>query len=180
MLFNVWLASVDARAGETGIASQPNLQAVLGVGAVPGTGDPSSFRLGLRGEWPVVGGDVAGLGVVLPVEVGSSGDEAFGFEVRNTALEVAPSIRGRLFPESLVRLYLDLGAGLAFRFSSTDTWFGSGEAHQVVFMGRSALGLEIGGDAVALVLEPIGYRHYGLDESGADVYAAMAGIQVRL
>lgn len=155
---------------------------VLGVGAVPGTGDPSSLRIGLRGELTALSGDVGGIGVVLPVEFGSSSDQGFGIETRNSALEIAPSVRLRLFPEFAVRPYLDLGLGLVHRFGSVDTWFGSAESNRTTFMARSALGVAIGGSepsGVALILEPIGYRHYGLNrDDGADVYAAMAGIQV--
>lgn len=183
MLSSLVLISMvgTAMAGGDSVASHQNAEIVLGAGAVPGTGDPSSFRFGIRAELPVVSGDVAGVGVVFPLELGTSGDDGFGFQSRNTALELAPSMRGRLIPDSVVRPYADVGFGLVYRFSEVDTWFGSSVDGRTTFMARSALGLEIGGveeGNVALILEPIGYRHYGLDGDGADVYAAMAGIQV--
>ncbi|MEQ1568724.1 MAG: hypothetical protein ABMA64_24005 [Myxococcota bacterium] len=175
-MFTVLLAASAFAAPE----NAGNASVVLGFGAVPGTGDPSSLRLGLRFEVPVASDDLFGFGVVFPIEAGTSGTDGFGFDTRSTALELAPSIRGRLLPAGQVRLYADLGFGVVYRFSSIDTWFGSATDNRTAFMLRSALGVEIGGtqpDSVALVLEPIGYRHYGVDENGADVYAAMAGVQ---
>ena len=183
MLTNLVLASLGGVAMAADVSTDSSAEIVLGAGAVPGTGDPSTFRFGFRAELPVASGDVAGAGVVLPIEFGTSGEDGWGFQARYTAMELAPSMRGRLFPDSVVRPYGDLGLGIVYRFSDVDTWFGSVDSAQTAFMARSALGIEIGGrdpGSVALVLEPIGYRHYGLDGDGADVYAAMAGIQFPL
>jgi len=160
-----------------------NAEFLIGAGALPGSGDPETFVFGIRGEVPVATGDVLGLGIVFPVELASSGDDGFGWDSQNTALEFAPSVRGRIAPDGIVRAYGDLGFGVVHRFSRIDTWFGDASDHQTTLMTRSALGLEIGGREpgdVALILEPIGYRHYGLDGSGADRFVAMAGIQVPL
>ncbi|MEQ1508519.1 MAG: hypothetical protein ABMB14_40180 [Myxococcota bacterium] len=153
---------------------------LIGAGAAPGSGDPSTFVIGLRGEVPVATGDVLGLGIVFPLERASSGADAFGFTTTHMALEFAPSIRGRLLPGSVVRPYGDIGFGVVHRFSEIDSWFGDVTDNRTTLMARSALGLEIGGiepGSVSLILEPIGYRHYGLDGSGADRFVALAGIQ---
>jgi hypothetical protein len=168
---------------QTAEMSSGNAEFLIGAGALPGSGDPETFVLGFRGEVPVATGDVLGVGVVIPLELASSGDDGIGWQAQNTAFEVAPSIRGRIAPDGVVRVYGDLGFGLVHRFSETDTWFGTVNNNRTTLMARSALGLEIGGREpgdVALVLEPIGYRHYGLDGDGADRFVMMAGIQVGL
>ncbi len=161
-------------------APRANGSVLLGVGAPPGADDPATLRLAIRAEIPVVEGEVGGLGVVMPIELATSGDDGFGFSTRSSALELAPSLRGRLFPQSVVRPYLDAGFGLVHRFSQTETWFGNASRSRSTAMFRSGLGVEIGGTepgTVAFVLEPIGFRHYGLDGDGADRVTFLAGIQ---
>lgn len=169
-----------ALAQDGDLESSGNAEIVIGAGALPGSGDPETFVFGFRGEVPVATGDVLGLGVVIPLEIASSGEDGIGWESDHTALELAPSMRGRIAPDGVLRVYGDLGFGIVHRFSELDTWFGSAENERTTLMARSALGLEIGGrdpGDVSLILEPIGYRHYGLDGDGADRFVMMAGVQ---
>lgn len=183
-MMTAWLAlAMGSAMAQDGTVTTGNASFLIGAGALPGSGDPETFVFGVRGEIPVATGEVLGLGVVIPLELASSGDEGFGWQGQNTAFELAPSMRGRIAPGAIVRVYGDLGFGVVHRFSRIDTWFGDAVDNQTTFMTRSALGLEIGGrepGAVSLILEPIGYRHYGLDGDGADRFVAMAGIQVGL
>lgn len=163
----------------TAFAENPNGSLLLGVGALPDSGDPVTTRFGARLGIPVAANEVVGFDAVFPLEVATSGDSGFGFQSRNTALELAPTARLRFAPESPVRAYLDAGVGFAHRFSRTDTWFGDVERNRTTPMFRSGVGFEFGGTepgALALVVEPIGWRHYGLDGSGADQLAFLAGI----
>jgi hypothetical protein len=180
MLTTMLAFAVGTASAEDGEIATGNASFLIGAGALPGSGDPETFVFGLRGEIPAATGEVLGVGIVFPLEIASSGDSGFGWQSQNTALEFAPSVRGRIAPHSVVRAYGDLGFGLVHRFAQIDTWFGDAEQNQTVLMARSALGLEIGGrepGSVALILEPIGYRHYGLDGDGADRFVMMAGVQ---
>lgn len=172
-----------AQAQDTDV-SAGNLQFLVGAGTMPLSGDPATFILGIRGELPVATSALVGVGVVLPLELATSGDGRFGMDAQNTAFELAPSVRGRILPRSVVRFYGDLGFGIVHRFSRTDSWFGSGEGSRTTGMTRSALGMEIGGrepGRLSLVLEPIGYRHYGgFGRDSANRFVMMAGLQVPL
>jgi len=178
-LLAIAIGSAQAQTGDDVAAG--NIQFLIGAGAMPLSGDPATFVLGGRGEMPVATGSLIGVGVVLPLELATSGEDRFGMEGANTALELAPSIRGRLLPRSVVRFYGDLGFGLVHRFSHNDTWFGAGDARTAT-MTRTALGMEIGGrepGRLSLVVEPFGFRHYGgLGPNSASRFVTMAGIQV--
>lgn len=158
--------------------------ALLGVGYETTEADePETLRLSLRGEAPVIAGDVAGLGAVLPLSMASSGDESLGVSSRFLALELAPSARIRIVPEAVVRPYLDLGLGVLWRGSETETWFGDATSTRWSGMTRSAIGAEIGGTdagSVSLVLEPFAWQRYGFDDNGRHRFAVMAGISAPL
>ncbi|MFT4978123.1 MAG: hypothetical protein ACI8S6_004031, partial [Myxococcota bacterium] len=118
----------------------------------------------------------------FPLGIASSSDSGFGWSSQNTAIELAPSARLRLLNDSPVRLYADAGVGAIWRFSETDTWFGDGSSRRTSMMTRTALGAEIGGAApgtVALVIEPISFQRYGLDEDGVSRLSSMVGISGR-
>jgi opacity protein-like surface antigen len=128
-------------------------------------GDPATFRLQLQGEYPLLVDDGVGLGLVLPLELSSSGESSFGFDTTNTMLTLVPSIRVRAFNASPVRVYGDAGVGLAYVTAKTDAWFYERSESRTGLATRVVLGVEIGPSdgGVAFVVEPLGLDtlHFG-------------------
>lgn len=166
--------------------SAPQAQAVDNGSVLIGVGyrtaerdDPQTMRLSLRSELPVTSPAAASLGIVLPLSLATSGESGFGWSTQTTAVELAPSLRLRLFSDTPVRPYADLGLGAIWRFSETDTWFGDGSSRQFGPMTRSALGLELGGydpGTVAFVVEPFSFQRYGFSDQGASRFSSMIGV----
>lgn len=145
---------------------------------------PNRLRLSIRGEAELATSDAIGFGVVLPVDVASSGSDGFGWETNRTLLEVAPTARLRIAPASPVRAYVDAGAGPWFLFTETDTVFGTAESQRSGFVTTGALGIEIGpteAESVAVIIEPIRARSYFVDDDdrARAEYSGMVGIGYR-
>lgn len=153
---------------------------LLGVG-YDADDNPSALRISARGSTPVAGDESAGLAVVFPVSMTSSGDDGFGWSTQNTALEVVPSLRGALGSEG-IQAYGDLGFGVAWQFSETTSWLGTASSERTRMMTQLALGMRLGGTqpgSVALVIEPVSLQQYGFDEDRVTRFSSLAGIHTR-
>ena len=123
-------------------------------------GNPASVRLTISGEGDIVRDQGVALAVALPVTIMTAGQ--FGDSVANqTALELPPSLRLRLFPHGIVRPYGDLGLGVAIVSKNANGGLFADASQTVGLMTRGALGLEIGEpDGFMFVIEPISARSY--------------------
>lgn len=142
-------------------------------------GDPATLRLRVQGEGDLVDGGVVGLSGVLPLAWATSGEDRFGVSARQSIIEVPPTLRLRLLNRWWVRPYVDLGLGLVFATSDTETWLFEGRDNSVGWMTRSAVGLELGAtEGVIVSVEPLSWQTYHL---GGDYsrFAAMVGVGSR-
>lgn len=145
---------------------------------------PARLRLSIRGEAALATSDKVGLGLVIPLDIASSGQDGFGWSTDRTLLEFVPAARLRVAPESVVRGYADAGVGPWLSLRETNTVFGSAESQRTGLMTSTALGLEIGeveAESITFVVEPIRLRTYFTNDEDrlrAD-YGGMIGVGVR-
>jgi hypothetical protein len=135
---------------------------LTGVGATFDD-NPATLRLEVQGEVPLATGSVAGLGLVLPVELTTG--------VR-PMVTVVPSLRLRVANALPVRFYGDGGIGLAQTTERpTQTGWGT----------RFVLGAELGpaDGGVAVVFEPVGLDVLRFPDDTVLAYAARLGVGVR-
>ncbi len=161
------LLGVLTLAQTTAFAAPPvsgGITATTGIGATF-DGDPATFRLQIQGEIPLHVDDAVGLGLVLPLELTSSGESGFGFDTTNTMLTFVPSIRVRAFNATPVRVYGDAGVGVAYVTAKTEAWIFERTVNRTGIATRVVLGVEIGppNGGVAFVVEPLGLDtlHFG-------------------
>lgn len=163
----IGLALLGAITFTAAIAAPPVSSGVTfttGIGATF-DGDPATFRLQLQGETPLQMGETVGLGLVLPLELTTSGTDGFGFDTTNTMLTFVPSLRVRAFNTSSVRIYGDAGVGVAYVTATTDAWIWERTTRRTGLATRVVLGAEIGAPegGVTFVIEPLGIDtlHFG-------------------
>ena len=130
------------------------VQALVGVNSAF-DGDPASLSVTGRYESTRSPGPVAA-SFLLPVHVSTRGEERFGVSSNHTRIDIPPSLRLRIVPESPVRAYGDLGAGVAIATSRVDGWLVEDSDTATAFLTRAALGIEVGPAAgPALAIEPL-------------------------
>jgi hypothetical protein len=124
-------------------------------------GGPASFRFTISGEYDATGNDQFALSIAMPITLVTQGDESFGVSIHHTAFEIPPTLRMRLMPTSVVRLYGDFGMGMVIVTSSTEDGWYLAQTDDVGFMTRFAIGLEFGPKRGPMfLLEPISTRTY--------------------
>ena len=129
-------------------------------------GGPASFRLTVSGEYDATGNNQFALAIAMPITVVSQGDEAYGVSIHRLAFELPPSLRMRVLPTGLVRLYSDIGVGMVIVSSSTDDSWYLAQTDDVGFMTRFAFGLEFGPNRGPMfVLEPLSTRTYWMGDT---------------
>lgn len=179
-MFTILLAALIgvASAGPPPISKGVTLSA--GIGATFDR-DPATFRVQLQGELPLHADDMVGLGVVLPLEFTTSGNERFGVTTTNSMFTLVPSVRLRLLNAGFARPYADLGIGLAHITATSEGWFYDSSTSRTGWATRALIGLEVGppSGGVALVIEPLGIDtlHFGSRHSAG--YVARLGVGVR-
>lgn len=144
-------------------------------------GDPSTLRLQIQGELPLYIDDPLGVGLVLPLELTTSGRERFGVSTSNTMLSFVPSARLRVFNSSVVRAYGDAGVGIAYITAKTDSWLYESTSHRTGFATRLVLGFEVGSPSggVTFVIEPLGLDTLHFDNRSVAGYVGRLGIGYR-
>jgi hypothetical protein len=132
-------------------------------------GEPATLRLTLSGDMDLTADDKFALALALPMTILTSDEETNGFSFSQTAVEIPPSLRLRLLPEGVVRIYGDLGVGAVVVLTSTtadsDKVFDAEE--RAGFMTRAGIGLEIGprGSGFTFVVEPLSTRTYYINST---------------
>ena len=137
------------------------------------TTDRADARLSLRGEAPLVAGQVATLGVMVPVTIASQTVEGeFALDVNRTAIDINPSLRGRIAPTAAIQAYLDVGVGLGIFTDDIEAgYFGAEEdteIQRVAPSGRAGIGLELGGSpegGFVFIVEPLAVNGYLLPDN---------------
>ena len=115
------------------------------IGALIGTNpalddDPATLRLSFRGEVPFTRAKLLGAYLLVPITLAWTGQGSVSLDPGSTIVEIPLSARLRLFPSSPVRLYGDLGTGVAFGSG----WFVDDPDAAAAWMTRAALGFEVG------------------------------------
>ena len=147
--------------------------------------DRADARISLRGEAPLVAGQVATLGVMVPVTIASQtvADE-FAVDVNRTAVDINPGLRGRIAPTAAIQAYLDAGIGVGiFTDDIEAAYFNAEEGtdiQRVAPSARAGIGLEFGGSpegGLVLVIEPLAVNGYLLpgNETGVRM-SSMIGL----
>jgi hypothetical protein len=150
------------------------------IGVLIGTdtsfqGGPASFRFTISGEYDATGNDQFALAIAMPVTIVTQGDEVFGVSVDRTAFELPPSLRVRVMPDEVVRIYGDVGMGMVIVASRADDAWYLAQTDDVGFMTRMAIGLEFGPThGPMFLLEPISTRTYWMGDTYGRI-GVMAG-----
>lgn len=140
-------------------------------------GDPASLRLSVRGELGLAESGVASASLLLPFTITTVGDDGFGFSSQRTLFELPVSLRGRLLPDSPVRPYGDIGAGVAIGTSRFDGWLVDSTDASNAFMTRTAVGVEIGKpEGLSFVVEPASWTTYLADQKVRATWGLMLGL----
>ena len=144
-------------------------------------GDPASLRLSVRPEFGLSAGPMASASLLVPITLTTWGDDGVGFSTSQSLVEVPVSVRGRLFHDKPLRLYGDLGAGVAIGTSRFDGWFVNSTDQSAAFMTRTAVGLEVGNpDALSFVVEPASWTTYAADDAVRARWGMMLGLSAAL
>lgn len=153
---------------------------LTGVGATF-DGNPASVKLQIQGELPLVPDEAVGLGVVLPLELTSSGESSFGMSASNTMFTFIPSLRVRANNTSVLRVYGDVGVGVAQITADRDYWLFSTTSTRTGWATRVVFGLEIGPaeGGVAVVIEPVDIDTLHFGDAHSAGYTARIGVGAR-
>lgn len=152
---------------------------LTGVGATF-DGDPATLNLELQGELPLATGDI-GVGLILPLLMTTSGQQSFGLSATNTMFTFIPSLRLRAMNAGPVRVYGDLGVGVAQITGSRDAWMLESTASRTGWSARIVGGIEVGRPegGVAFVFEPIVINTLQFQERASAGYSGRIGVGVR-
>ena len=142
--------------------------------------NPATMNLEFQGELPLSTGDI-GVGVVLPLLMTTSGQRSFGFSSQNTMFTFIPSLRLRAMNEGPVRVYGDVGVGVAQITGTQETWMLQSTTSRTGWSARIVGGLEVGqpDGGLTFVFEPIVLHTLQFKESASVGYSGRIGVGVR-
>lgn len=172
------LTSTLALAAAPPISSGATL--LTGIGATF-DGDPATVRLEVQGEVPLYPSETIGVGLVLPLEMTLSGQNAFGVTLANSMFTFLPSARLRAANGAPVRVYADAGVGVAVITAKTDFWMFERSTNRIGWATRLVLGFEVGSPegGIAFVFEPLGIDTLHFEEEHSVGYVGRIGVGVR-